>query len=175
MQSPLSDPLVSALFTHHRDLAPDDLIARLVPLDVRSAKEKRQAQERAKVAVLPVSPLKTGFTEYERRFPGGLAPYPSVKLIIARVANFYGVRIHDIIANRRTRDIIKPRQVAMFLCYELTPRSLPAIGKQIGDRDHTTILHGVRKIKELLQTDERLADEIEVIKLHITQIMLEAA
>ncbi len=80
------------------------------------------------------------------------------------VATHYSVSRADILSSRRTAVVVKPRQVAMFLAKTLTMRSLPEIGRRFGGRDHTTVLHAVRKIEALSQTDTALRDEIELLK-----------
>jgi chromosomal replication initiator protein len=80
------------------------------------------------------------------------------------VANHYSVSRADILSSRRTAVVVKPRQVAMFLAKTLTMRSLPEIGRRFGGRDHTTVLHAVRKIEALAQTDVGLRDEIDLLK-----------
>ena len=70
----------------------------------------------------------------------------------------------DILSLRRTATVVKPRQVAMFLSKALTPRSLPEIGRRFGGRDHTTVLHAVRKIEGLVSQDHALAEEVELLK-----------
>lgn len=80
------------------------------------------------------------------------------------VGKHYNVSRADLLSSRRTRTIVKPRQVAMFLSKTMTPRSLPEIGRRFGGRDHTTVLHAVRKIEGLLATDRGLCDEIEILK-----------
>ena len=80
------------------------------------------------------------------------------------VARHYNVSKADLLSSRRTRTIVRPRQIAMYLSKVLTPRSLPEIGRRFGGRDHTTVLHAVRKIEGLLQGDRTLADEIELLK-----------
>ncbi|WP_181700752.1 chromosomal replication initiator protein DnaA [Chthonobacter albigriseus] len=80
------------------------------------------------------------------------------------VAKHYNVSKQDLLSSRRTRSIVWPRQIAMYLSKVLTPRSLPEIGRRFGGRDHTTVLHAVRKVEENLTTDEALAQEIEVLK-----------
>jgi len=62
------------------------------------------------------------------------------------------------------RIIARPRQVAMYLAKQLTPRSLPEIGKRFGGRDHTTIMHGVRRIEELMATDSQLSDDLQLLR-----------
>jgi chromosomal replication initiator protein len=80
------------------------------------------------------------------------------------VATHYSVSRADILSSRRTAVVVKPRQVAMFLAKTLTMRSLPEIGRRFGGRDHTTVLHAVRKIEALAQTDGALREEIELLK-----------
>jgi chromosomal replication initiator protein len=80
------------------------------------------------------------------------------------VASHYSVSRADILSSRRTATVVKPRQVAMFLAKILTPRSLPEIGRRFGGRDHTTVLHAVRKIEALLQNDPTLRDTLELLK-----------
>jgi len=80
------------------------------------------------------------------------------------VARHFNVSKADLLSSRRTRTIVRPRQIAMYLAKVLTPRSLPEIGRRFGGRDHTTVLHAVRKIEELIEGDKSLADEIEMLK-----------
>jgi len=85
------------------------------------------------------------------------------------VARHYNVSKQDLLSNRRTRTIVKPRQVAMYLAKMLTPRSLPEIGRRFGGRDHTTVLHAVRKIEDLVDGDQKLAQELELLKRLINE------
>jgi chromosomal replication initiator protein len=80
------------------------------------------------------------------------------------VARKYNVSRSDLLCSRRTANVVRPRQVAMYLAKILTLRSLPEIGRHFGGRDHTTVLHAVRKIEALRSTDTALAEEIEVLK-----------
>jgi chromosomal replication initiator protein len=68
------------------------------------------------------------------------------------------------LSSRRTANVVRPRQIAMYLAKTLTLRSLPEIGRRFGGRDHTTVLHAVRKIEHLADTDKVLADEIDILK-----------
>ena len=85
------------------------------------------------------------------------------------VARHYNVSKNDLLSNRRTRIIVRPRQIAMYLSKILTPRSLPEIGRRFGGRDHTTVLHAVRKIESMLKEDNKLAQEIELLKRLINE------
>ena len=80
------------------------------------------------------------------------------------VARHYNVSKTELLSNRRTRTIVKPRQIAMYLAKVLTPRSLPEIGRRFGGRDHTTVLHAVRKIEDLSGSDNTLAQELELLR-----------
>ncbi len=80
------------------------------------------------------------------------------------VARQYNVSRADLLSSRRTANVVRPRQVAMYLAKTLTLRSLPEIGRRFGGRDHTTVLHAVRKIENLVGNDTALAEEIEVLK-----------
>ena len=80
------------------------------------------------------------------------------------VATHYNVSRADILSSRRTATVVRPRQIAMYLAKVLTLRSLPEIGRRFGGRDHTTVLHAVRKIEGLTKADGTLSEEIELLK-----------
>ncbi len=80
------------------------------------------------------------------------------------VSRHYNVSRTELLSNRRKRAIVRPRQIAMYLAKTLTLRSLPEIGRRFGGRDHTTVLHAVKKIEGLSDTDEKLAREIELLE-----------
>ncbi len=81
-----------------------------------------------------------------------------------RVAEHFNMRQAEMFSDRRARSVARPRQVAMYLAKELTTRSLPEIGKKFGGRDHTTVIHAVRKIKELQEKDPALAEDVELLR-----------
>lgn len=76
------------------------------------------------------------------------------------VAEYYNLRLSEMLSQRRSRVIARPRQVAMFLSKQLTSRSLPEIGRRFGGRDHTTVMHAVRKIEDLVKADSTLDEDI---------------
>ena len=80
------------------------------------------------------------------------------------VARHFNVNRSDMLSSRRTANVVRPRQIAMYLAKTLTLRSLPEIGRRFGGRDHTTVLHAVRKIEALADRDRTLAEEIEILK-----------
>jgi hypothetical protein len=110
------------------------------------------------VFVLPyaIGTLRPNYTlSYEvpyRRPEGAL----SIRMIQRAVCLKYGISLGDMLSERRTWNIVRPRQIAMYLAKELTGKSLPELGRRFGDRDHTTILHGIRKIQALRESDEQV-------------------
>ena len=88
----------------------------------------------------------------------------TIEEIQRRVSEHFNIRLGDLIGPRRLRALARPRQVAMYLSKQLTSRSLPEIGRRFGGRDHTTIMHGVKKIEELMAQDSQLADDIELLR-----------
>ena len=88
----------------------------------------------------------------------------TIEEIQKAVAEFYQVKLSDLTGPRRSRAIARPRQCAMYLAKQLTPRSLPEIGKKFGNRDHTTVMHAVRQIEKLAGEDRQLADDVEQLK-----------
>ena len=85
------------------------------------------------------------------------------------VARHYNVSRGDLLSSRRTANVVRPRQVAMYLAKTMTLRSLPEIGRRFGGRDHTTVLHAVRKIENLVGADSTLAEEIESLKRQLQE------
>ena len=79
------------------------------------------------------------------------------------VAEHYGLKQADLISERRARAVARPRQVAMWLAKQITTRSLPDIGRRFGGRDHTTVLHAVRRIEELKAEDPPIARDVDVL------------
>ncbi|MCK4024720.1 chromosomal replication initiator protein DnaA [Streptococcus iners] len=87
-----------------------------------------------------------------------------IEKIQTEVGNFYGVSLKEIKGSKRVQHIVHARQVAMFLAREMTDNSLPKIGREFGNRDHTTVMHAYNKIKSLLMDDDNLEIEITSIK-----------
>lgn len=85
-----------------------------------------------------------------------------------KVAEHFGIRMADMHSARRSRNVARPRQIAMYLCKRLTQRSLPEIGRKFGGRDHTTVMHAVRKIEELMDEDTGFQDDVDVVRRALT-------
>jgi chromosomal replication initiator protein len=88
----------------------------------------------------------------------------TVEEIQRKVSEHYNIRLSDMIGPKRVRTYARPRQVAMYLCKQLTSRSLPEIGRRFGGRDHTTVMHGVKRIEELRQQDGQIAEDLELLR-----------
>jgi hypothetical protein len=125
------DPAVWRMVEHHPDKIPDDLRRRLLPVVVAD----------------------------NRRRPAPLAGrrWRKMRAIINLCSEQFGIPVIEILSERRDKAAVHARHVACYLATRLTTLSLPAIGKALGDRDHTTVLHAVRKIAKRIQTDHELA------------------
>jgi chromosomal replication initiator protein len=88
----------------------------------------------------------------------------TIEEIQKRVSEHFNVRVTDMHSARRARAVARPRQVAMYLAKQLTARSLPEIGRKFGGRDHTTVMHAVRRIEELKATDPSFAEDVELLR-----------
>jgi chromosomal replication initiator protein len=93
----------------------------------------------------------------------------SISNIQKSVADYYQLRMADLLSARRTRSLARPRQMAMALTKELTEHSLPEIGDAFGGRDHTTVLHACRVIRELLETDGKMHEDWEKLVRKLTE------
>ena len=88
----------------------------------------------------------------------------TIEEIQKKVAQHFNIRLADMHSARRARAVARPRQVAMYLAKQLTTRSLPEIGRKFGGRDHTTVMHAVKRIEELRQMDASLAEDIDLLR-----------
>jgi chromosomal replication initiator protein len=88
----------------------------------------------------------------------------TIEEIQKKVAEHYNIRLTDMSSARRARNVARPRQVAMYLAKQLTSRSLPEIGRRFGNRDHTTVMHAVSRVAELMQADSSFAEDVELLR-----------
>ena len=88
----------------------------------------------------------------------------TVEEIQRKVSEHYNIRLSDMIGPKRLRTYARPRQIAMYLAKQMTSRSLPEIGRRFGGRDHTTVMHGVKRIEELKAKDSQIADDLELLR-----------
>lgn len=97
--------------------------------------------------------------------------YPSVRLIIELVCAKYAVPKIDLLSQRRHQKLVRPRQIVMYLARHQTLRTLPEIGKAMNDRDHSTILHGVRKITRIREADPAFSAELADLEAVLQKAM----
>jgi chromosomal replication initiator protein len=102
-------------------------------------------------------------------FPqGGLAAV-SIERIQATVSERFGLSLDELTGDKRSQNIVYPRQVAMYLSRELTDSSLPKIGKQFGGRDHTTVIHATSKIARMIREDRSVYNLVQELTARIKQ------
>jgi hypothetical protein len=112
------------------------------------------------------APIKTWFWIINERDPLQL----TIEDVQTAVERHCKVGHLELISARRTAAVVRPRQIAMFLARHLTPNSLPVIGRKFGGRDHTTVLHAVRKIEARLSRDETLARDLDAIRQALARV-----
>lgn len=94
-------------------------------------------------------------------FPRGRT---TVAVIQAEVADFFDVPAFEMRSNRRSKSLVHARHIAIYLARELTPKSLPEIGRLFGDRDHSTIIHAINRVKRLRESDPKLAADVATLR-----------
>jgi chromosomal replication initiator protein len=144
---PVIDYVARSIVSHGRDL--DGAVNRLVAANQ-----------------LTGEPITVGLAEKTLQDLIRSRDTPRVRIedILKIVARHYKVPRNELLSSRRSRDVVRPRQIAMYLAKSLTSRSLPEIGRRFGGRDHTTVLHSVRKVEQLMSQDGDLTQEIELLR-----------
>ena len=132
---------------------------------IRSA-NKRDVRIGDKVALADGTPITVDIAETViRDLAQGIEPRRiKIEDILRIISRHYGVSKSDLLSQRRHRSVVWPRQIGMYLAKQLTQRSLPEIGRRFGNRDHTTVLHAIRKIEGQLDQNSRLRDELDELK-----------
>jgi chromosomal replication initiator protein len=92
---------------------------------------------------------------------------PSITMIQTEVSAYFGLPLIEMRSDRLARRVTRPRQIAMFLACKMTPRSLPAIGRSFGDRDHTTVMHAVKRVTSLCEHDPAIARDVALLRQRI--------
>jgi chromosomal replication initiator protein len=164
---------VAAARLHHREFdVPTSVLAHIAKSVANNGRDLEGALNRLlAVSKLTGHPITLELAERETRDLIRPAEPRKVKIeeIQRVVARRYNVSRSDLLSSRRTANVVRPRQIAMYLAKTLTLRSLPEIGRRFGGRDHTTVLHAVRKIEGLVGNDGALAEEIETIKREVQE------
>ncbi|MGB8525927.1 MAG: chromosomal replication initiator protein DnaA [Rhodoplanes sp.] len=164
---------IAALRLHHAEFdVPTAVLAHIAKSVANNGRDLEGALNRLlAVSKLTGHPITLELAERETRDLIRPAEPRKVKIeeIQRVVARRYNVSRGDLLSSRRTANVVRPRQIAMYLAKTLTLRSLPEIGRRFGGRDHTTVLHAVRKIEGLVGNDGALAEEIETIKRELQE------
>jgi chromosomal replication initiator protein len=164
---------VAAARAHHPDFeVPAAVLAHIAKSITHNGRDLEGAVNRL-LAVSKLSGQPITLDLAEREIRDLVRPQEPRKVKIEEiqriVARRYNVSRGDLLSSRRTANVVRPRQIAMYLAKTLTLRSLPEIGRRFGGRDHTTVLHAVRKIEGLVGNDGALAEEIEAIKRELQE------
>lgn len=93
---------------------------------------------------------------------------PKISEVQLAASRYYGVTVVDMISRRRDDPVVLPRHIAMYLCRKMTGHSLPIIGRHFGGRDHTTVMHAIKKIEWLLPFDRELSDSVLAIEVQLS-------
>jgi chromosomal replication initiator protein len=152
--------------------APADVLEFIASRIVNSIRELEGALIRVTAfASLTRSPVELALAEEVLRdfIPDGAEPQVTVDQIMASTADYFGVSLEDLRGHSRSRVLVNARQVAMYLCRELTELSLPRIGQAFGGRDHTTVMHADRKIRQQMAERRSLFNQIAELTNRIKQ------
>jgi chromosomal replication initiator protein len=103
-------------------------------------------------------------------FPQGDLPQVTIERIQEIISDRFGLSLDELCGDRRSQNIVYPRQVAMYLSRELTDSSLPKIGKQFGGRDHTTVIHATSKIARMIREDRSVYNLVQELTARIKQV-----
>jgi chromosomal replication initiator protein len=103
-------------------------------------------------------------------FPQGDLPRVTIERIQEIISDRFGLSLDELCGDRRSQNIVYPRQVAMYLSRELTDSSLPKIGKQFGGRDHTTVIHATSKIARMIREDRSVYNLVQELTARIKQV-----
>jgi chromosomal replication initiator protein len=149
----------------NRVAVPDDVVEFLARKITANVRELEGALNRVTAfALLVGKPISLEFT---RETLADLLRAHEKKLTIdeiqRKVADYYGLRLSDLLSERRAREVARPRQIAMYLAKKMTPRSLPEIGRRFGNRDHTTVMHAVKKVEELRGQDREIDSDVATL------------
>lgn len=146
----------------------DDEVLQYIATNIKSNIRELEGALNRVIAYSKISPLKMDLELAKEVLKDTISPNTNnvitCQLIIQMVAEHFGISQNDLTSKKKSQDIVFPRQIAMYLCRELTEDSLAAVGAFLGKRDHTTVIHGHDKIEAELKTNEQLNNTIEVLK-----------
>ena len=164
----MSDPLLRALCLNHSNMIPPRLLATLLEKSSRYDRIKERIKE-AKTKPEAPKPEPEVRVVYVQAAPVIESPVGvPLTTILQAVCKYYGVTKADVVSHRRSAKVVRPRQVFMYLARELTPHSMPVISRLLGDRDHTTVLHGIRKIEKLRMVSPEVEYQVATLLENLT-------
>jgi chromosomal replication initiator protein len=151
---------------NHGLVISESVIAYLAEKLTESGRELEGAVHRLRASLLTNEPvtLETAEAIVRELMRGAEPRRVRIDDILRTVSKHYGVNRGDLLSCRRNRSIVRPRQIGMYLAKLLTARSLPEIGRRFGNRDHTTVLHAIRKVEQLMKDDTQLREEVDLLK-----------
>lgn len=152
-------------------VVPDSVMEFLANRLTESGRELEGAIVRMRAAWhLTAEPITVEGAEYIVRdlMHGAEPKHIKMDDILRTITKHFGVNRSELLSARRNRSIVRPRQIGMYLAKQLTSRSLPEIGRRFGNRDHTTVLHAIRKIDQLIKEDPSLREEVELLMRLLT-------
>ena len=149
----------------NRCAVPHDVIEFLARKITANVRELEGALNRVTAFALLVN--KPVSLEFTRETLADLLRAHEKKLTIdeiqRKVADYYGLKVADLLSERRAREVARPRQIAMYLAKKMTPRSLPEIGRRFGKRDHTTVMHAVKRVEQLRADDREIDSDVATL------------
>lgn len=132
--------------------------------DLEGALKKLAAQQLFLGTEITIDSVKTILLDYIRT---SNSKVPTIEKIQKAVSKFYGIKATDLISSNRSRTIARPRQIAMYLAKGLTSNSLPKIGKEFGNKNHATVIHSVKLITEMMNSDSKILQEVKTLEENI--------
>ena len=153
-----------------RNIKLNEKVARLIAEKVKSNVRELEGALKQVLAAAAFKGQEPSIEICQQALPDLLHPSSTTvnaSLIQKKVAAFFHIRLGDLIGPKRLKNIVSARQIAMFLCRHLTTMSLPEIGAQFDNRNHTTVLHSCRKIEEKMRTDQNLRENIRILEMLI--------
>lgn len=159
------DPLIRTLVAKHPERVPPETVQR-IRAQIESSREREAELDRLIEQTEIELKKRRQLADLHKKLQAEECAHHTISSIKLVVCDYYGVKPSDLVSQRRTADLTRPRLVTYYLSRELSRFSLPVIGKHLGGRDHTTVLSGCRKIERLIKADRKLEGQIaEIIAL----------
>lgn len=162
------DPLLARLCSAHPAKMPKNFLER-IDAALEASRERQKKIDALIEAAEEEMEKRNRLAEIGKKLKREEGAELALRTIRNAVCTAYGVSPRDFSSQRRTANLVRPRQVACYLAKEFSHFSFPVIGRHLGNRDHTTVMHGVRKITEKLKTDQKLQAEVAALTATLSQ------